>query len=305
MTQEHPFHEGELQIQQRVGETQEAQKNGRIIANAIAQNGIEFIEKQPMVIVGSLDDQQNLWASVFLGYPGFTKAINSQKIELNLTQIFHNFDDVFWKNIQHNQQVGLLFIELENRRRLRINGRILQQNSEFLQISVEESYPNCPKYIQRRHLVGKNPSNSTQIKRQGEVLDIDQQKFIHSADTFFVVSAHPSRGVDTSHRGGNPGFVRVLNEKTLRIPDYLGNSMFNTLGNFAVNPCAGLLFLDFQSDRLLQLTGKTEILWELDDPTHETGGTKRYWNFSIKQWIETSLPQSFCWQFIDYSPHNP
>ena len=305
MNQESPFHEGELQVQQQVGETQSARKNGRIIASAIAQNAIEFMEQQPMVVLGSIDDQQNLWASVLLGSPGFAKAVNSQKIELNLTQIFRNFDEPFWINIQHHSQVGLLFIDLENRRRLRINGRIINQNNEHLQISVEESYPNCSKYIQRRQLVQMKTSNSIARKRQGEQLEPEQQMLITSADTFFVASAYPSRGVDTSHRGGNPGFVRVLDDKTLRIPDYVGNSMFNTLGNFVVNPRAGLVFLDFQNHLILQLTGEAEILWELDDPTLETGGTKRYWNFTVKQCLETQLTQSFHWEFIDYSPHNP
>ena len=60
-----------------------------------------------------------------------------------------------------------------------------------------------------------------------------------SADTFFVASAHAERGVDASHRGGLPGFVRVLGDRTLEIPDYPGNSMFNTLGNPAADPRAG------------------------------------------------------------------
>ncbi|WP_413160039.1 pyridoxamine 5'-phosphate oxidase family protein [Capilliphycus salinus ALCB114379] len=305
MNSESPFHEGELEVQQRVGETQSAQKNGRIIASAIAENAIKFIEQQPMVILGSIDPQQNLWASVLLGSPDFVNVVNLQKIQLNLTRIFRNFYDPFWTNIQHDSRVGLLLIDLENRRRVRINGRIVKQDHEQLEIAVEESYPNCSKYIQRRHLVQTKSSNLIAIKRQGEQLEAAHKILINSSDTFFVVSAYPSRGVDTSHRGGNPGFVRVLDDKTLRIPDYVGNSMFNTLGNFAVNPRAGLVFLDFQNNRILQLTGEAEILWELDDPTHETGGTKRYWNFTVKQWLETQLTQSFDWEFIDYSPHNP
>ena len=305
MNPESPFHEGELHVQQRVGETLSAQKNGRIITNSIARNFIQFIQQQPMVILGSIDDQQNLWASVLLGNPGFAKAVNSQTVKLDLTRTFPNFDDPFWTNIQHHSQVGLLFIELENRRRMRINGRIIDRGNEHLQIAVEESYPNCSMYIQRRHLVEMKTSKYSPLKRQGEQLEPDQQILISSADTFFVVSAYPSRGVDASHRGGNPGFVRVLNEKTLRIPDYLGNSMFNTLGNFAVNPRAGLIFLDFQSNRVLQLTGEAKILWKLDDQTQETGGTKRYWNFTLKHCLETQLTQCLNWEFIDYSPHNP
>ncbi len=81
--------------------------------------------------------------------------------------------------------------------------------------------------------------------------------------------------------------------------------MFNTLGNFAVNPRAGLLFLDFESSRTLQLVGRPEIQWELDDPLHETGSTMRYWDLEIEQWLETNLAHRLEWEFLDYSPHNP
>ena len=81
--------------------------------------------------------------------------------------------------------------------------------------------------------------------------------------------------------------------------------MFNTLGNFAFNPHAGLVFVDFQQGRTLQLTGLARILWNLQDPTDETGGTKRYWDFEIDRWIETGLPNGARWEFLDYSPYNP
>ncbi len=85
-------------------------------------------------------------------------------------------------------------------------------------------------------------------------------------------SAHPDHGVAASHRGGHPGFVHIINNRQLRIPDFTGNSMFNTLGNFVCNPYAGLIFIDFEQGRLLQLTGKAEILWDVDDPQEEPGG---------------------------------
>jgi hypothetical protein len=84
--------------------------------------------------------------------------------------------------------------------------------------------------------------------------------WIFGADTFFVASAHPEQGVDASHRGGLPGFVQVLDQHRLRIPNFLGNSMFNTLGNFVSYLDAGLVFLDFDRSQVLQLSGRPEIL---------------------------------------------
>ena len=62
---------------------------------------------------------------------------------------------------------------------------------------------------------------------------------------------------------------------------------------------------DFERGRTLQLTGRAEVLWDVEDPHNETGGTGRYWEFEIEHWvqIENSLPGSS--EFLDYSPHNP
>ena len=127
---------------------------------------------------------------------------------------------------------------------------------------------------------------------------------IAAADTFFVASAHPDRGVDASHRGGNAGFVQMLDDTTLRVPDYAGNSLFNTLGNFAVHPSAGLVLPDFRSGRILQITGRPEIRWDLDVPD-VTGGTGRSWDLSIDAWIESTPGRPPRWEFLEHSPHNP
>lgn len=305
MRLESPFHEGELLVQQRVGEVSEAQQNGRILADTLHQGAAKLIQQQPMVILGSVDTQHNTWTSMLFGQPGFIKSVDPQTIEFDLTQAILHSSDPFWTNINHDNRIGMLIIELASRRRLRVNGTIARTTSDRLCLHVLESYPNCPKYIQRRHLAlnPKKVSNQLPEPRFGQSLS-EQQGWIESADTLFVASAHPTRGVDVSHRGGNPGFVRMLDDRTLRIPDYMGNSMFNTLGNLVVNPQAGLVFLDYDRSRTLQLIGRTTIQWNLDDSTHPTGGTHRYWDFKVEQWLETLL-QPLEWEFLDYSPYNP
>ena len=80
--------------------------------------------------------------------------------------------------------------------------------------------------------------------------------------------------------------------------------MFNTLGNFTSDPRAGLMFVDFESNRTLQLTGRAEILYDMEGGEQETGGTNRYWDFHIDRWIENSPSSQMTWEFLDYSPHN-
>jgi hypothetical protein len=260
-----------------------------------------------MAVFGSLDREKNVWASVFVGTPGFMQAEDDRTVTFDLSRMMPNLDDPFWENIQRNSHVGMLAIELASRRRLRINGTITHVSDTALQLHVEESYPNCPKYIQKRHptLSLTGFALAAFSSEQGEGLGPLQRTLITKADTFFVASVHPERGVDASHRGGHPGFVNILDDRTLRIPDYLGNSMFNTLGNFTANPRAGLIFLDFESGRTLQVIGRPEILYDVEDLPDETGGTKRYWLLHIDRWLEIAHAPQLNWEFLDASPYNP
>jgi hypothetical protein len=172
---------------------------------------------------------------------------------------------------------------------------------------VESAYPNCPKYIQRRHL-SERPAPRDELLPdpvRGRALTAGQQALIAGADTLFVASLHPEHGADASHRGGKPGFVRILDDTTLRIPDYPGNSMFNTLGNFAAHPAGGILFPDFAGHRTLQLVGEVEIRWDLGDPEGTTGGTGRFWDFHVAESLELPLPVEATWELLDLSPFNP
>jgi len=301
------YHEGELEVQKRANESDIARTNGGAIDETIIAGALRFIEQQPMAVISSLDAQGQVWISTLFGNPGFIRALDTRTVEVNLAQQHTAKDDPLWTNLKLNPNVGLLIIELGSRRRFRINGRVKTLTTEGIVIDVERAYPNCPKYIQRRDwkALETNRQNEAVASIQGDVLNETQQALIKNADTLFVGSAHPSHGVDASHRGGHPGFVHIINNQQLRIPDYSGNSMFNTLGNFTSYPYAGLVFIDFDRGRLLQLTGRPEILWDADDPQGETGGTQRYWQFDITLWQESVLPYRMDWEFFDYSPHIP
>ena len=306
-----PFHQGELEVQHRLGLRTEAKQNSGVITDSIVKGALRFIEQQWMAVLGSVDQDDNIWASILTGESGFMQAATDQLITFDPSKMSFNEHDPFWKNIESHPQVGMLLIELATRRRLRVNGHIRRIGEQQLALEVVESYPNCPKYIQRRQ-VKRNRVGSPVTKLQvlqGEALGAPQREIINKADTFFVASAHTERGVDASHRGGNPGFTRIANDLTLRIPDYQGNCFFNTLGNFLMNPRAGLVFVDFENGTTLQLIGRAEILWDANEPQYETedetGGTKRFWELHIYRWLEVKNAHELEWSFLDYSPYNP
>lgn len=301
------YHEGELVVQERAQEARVAERNGAVIASSIMRGAHAFIRQQPMAVLASQDPDGNLWASTLFGNAGFLDpASDGRSLRISLSQADRQPADPLWRSLTSNPQIGMLVIELGSRRRIRINGRA-SLHAGNVTVEVEEAYPNCPKYIQRRHvhrLVAGLPFAEEEAQH-GVALDAERAGLIRLADTFFVATAHPSRGADASHRGGHAGFVKVLDGVTLRIPDYRGNSMFNTLGNLAVNPAAGLAFVDFDHRWVLQLTGTAEILWDQADAAGESGGTGRFWEFHVKQWLETQLPGSIASEFLDFSPHNP
>lgn len=88
--------------------------------------------------------------------------------------------------------------------------------------------------------------------------------FIEAAHFFFLATADEHGHPDSSFKGGAPGFVRVSGPSELVFPDYDGNGMFKSLGNIAVNPNVGLLFLDFEKPRRLRINGTATL--HRDDP---------------------------------------
>jgi predicted pyridoxine 5'-phosphate oxidase superfamily flavin-nucleotide-binding protein len=89
--------------------------------------------------------------------------------------------------------------------------------------------------------------------------------FIQRCAMFFIATADAQGQPDCSYKGGLPGFVRVLGERTLAIPDYDGNGMYRTWGNVLANPQVGLLFIDFEQPRRIRVNGRAEV--SQDDPT--------------------------------------
>jgi predicted pyridoxine 5'-phosphate oxidase superfamily flavin-nucleotide-binding protein len=127
----------------------------------------------------------------------------------------------------------------------------------------EQVYGNCRRYIQERIILGWRPIDPAHngVVAPSSSLSAPQRDQITRADTFFFATDHLDSGADLSHKGGSPGFVRVVDARRLAFPDYNGNNMFNSLGNIMVNPHAGLLFIDFDGGRTLQLTGFASIDW--------------------------------------------
>ncbi|WP_156802250.1 pyridoxamine 5'-phosphate oxidase family protein [Leeia oryzae] len=102
-----------------------------------------------------------------------------------------------------------------------------------------------------------------QVIVHGTFTESDRE-FIHKCPMVFVATADAEGKPDCSYKGGLPGFVRVLDDKTLVLPDYDGNGMYRSWGNLVVNPHIGLLFIDFEHQSRLRVNG-TAVISD-DDP---------------------------------------
>lgn len=94
---------------------------------------------------------------------------------------------------------------------------------------------------------------------QRRTIDDGDRAFIEAADMFFLATADAEGRPQCSYKGGDPGFVRVLDERTIAFPCWDGNGMFLSMGNVLVNPHVGLLFVDFEHGKRMRLNGVASI----------------------------------------------
>ncbi|MGH7925114.1 MAG: pyridoxamine 5'-phosphate oxidase family protein, partial [Candidatus Binatus sp.] len=252
------FHSGEIAVQERAGVRDIAADVGQGIVDHLPTGASEFLERRQMAVLGTVDADGRVWASVVTGKPGYIETVDDRTLKIAARS---SSSDPLFRNLATESHVALFAPDFVATRRVRVNGRGVIKHSAIY-IRTDEVYANCRRYLQERILIDERKTPATdQPVQVGTALSAAQQQQISRADTFFIATDNPERGADVSHKGGNPGFVQVVEARRIAFPDYNGNSMFNTLGNLTIDSHAGLLFIDFDSGRTLQLTGRASIDW--------------------------------------------
>jgi hypothetical protein len=264
------WHEGERALQRLVGvDERMAELGTRVLRDHMPEQHRLFFPQLPFLLAGSVDAAQQPWASVLAAPPGFVHSPDPRHLRIDARP---PAADPLAAALVPGVPIGLLGIEPQTRRRNRMNGVIESADAQGFLVEVGQSFGNCPRYIQAREPVFVPGAAGEQPVVLGDRLDPKARGMIAEADTLFIATAYPSsdgavsdgepsHGVDVSHRGGRPGFVRIDGEGTLTVPDFAGNLFFNTLGNVVVHPRAGLLFIDFENGDLLQLAVSAEVIW--------------------------------------------
>lgn len=230
----------------------------RAIRSFMPEQHREFFRALPFVIVAARRADGAPVVTSLSGGPGFVDSPSSTRLTVGTAP---GPGDPLQGQIHAGSEVGLLGIELHTRRRNRENGVVSKTGGGGggFSIDVIQSFGNCKQYVTERFLRPRAPRGET--AEVSPALGARAISLIENADTFFLGSGAPGFGLDASHRGGPPGFVRVDSPNALVFPDYSGNNFFNTVGNLMRDARVALLFIDFEEGHLLHVLGRATIDW--------------------------------------------
>lgn len=287
-----PFHPLEREAQRLAGV--ENPPSGAAIRNFMPDQHRQFFEALMYAFMGAADADGWPVATVLAGPPGFISSPDEHSLRITT----YAQGDPVVDSLAVGSEVGLLGLDLSNRRRNRANGVVSARDQRGFSLDIAQSFGNCPQYIQTR-VIGVDPAPPGPIETF-EGLDAEAAATVAGADTFFVASraSGSQGGVDISHRGGLPGFVQIKGN-VLTIPDYRGNRYFNTLGNLMAEPRAALLFVDFAAGDLLQLQGRAQIDWQ---GAGALPSAERIWRFEVARGQRRRAAIPLRWAFGEFSP---
>ncbi|GJG97604.1 pyridoxamine 5'-phosphate oxidase family protein [Cupriavidus pauculus] len=305
-----PWHAGELSMQRKLGVAERMADVGRrVIRDYMPDQHRQFFAGLPFLVLGAVDEAGDPWATVIAGRPGFTQSPASKSLHV---AVVTDPRDPASAGLVDGAGVGLLGVEFQTRRRNRMNGVVTNRTGTGFDVTVAQSFGNCPQYLQLRDPdFARDPSEPSAAPAQKlAALGPRERALIGAADMLFVASYIDGedgapRQVDVSSRGGKSGFVRVGDDGMLTVPDFAGNLFFATLGNFLVNPRASVAFVDFETGDMLQLSGTASV--SLDDP--EIGafqGAERLWHFMPRQIVFRPDALPLRWKFLEngWSPNS-
>lgn len=306
MSNASPFHQSEIDIQRRLGLDEKVARTTKgFIRPYMPEQHQDFFSQLTFVVVTLIDDNGSPWVVPLFGSSGFIQAADSRTLEIHATSaLFEHLD----ATPSIGAKIGLLGIQLETRRRNRVNGVIQNVTDQCIVLTVEQSFGNCPQYIQQRQAQNtKNQTNPIEVELAWESsLSQESMQLIQSADTFFIgsrskiIDDDPRNGLDASHRGGLPGFIKV-EKSALLFPDFSGNRFFNTLGNIESDGRVGLWVSNFESGHAVLISGEAKILWN-DKRVEQLEGAERIVQVNVERscYVKQMLPVE--WELVAISP---
>lgn len=262
------FHEGERSLHQKLEiEERQHQLGLRMIRDHMPDQHRAFFALLESVHIGAVDTSGHPWAIMRTGSAGFMASHDDKTLTISSHPLSGEPDDL---NLSIGAKTSVVGIDFATQRRNRMNATVDAAEDGKLSFHVDQSYGNCPKYIQIRNKTPAGPTTQ-KIPITSTALSEADKDQITKADTLLIASRaaelgnDPRAGVDINHRGGMPGFVSVLNDTTIQFPDYKGNNFYNTYGNIMTDNRVGLQFVDFETGTLLNIKGTAELVEDLNN----------------------------------------
>jgi predicted pyridoxine 5'-phosphate oxidase superfamily flavin-nucleotide-binding protein len=300
------FHEGELRAQVLAGEEERAGRIVRMVGGAIPADRMEFFERVRLVGLAALRTDGALQASLLEGAPGFLRPIDGSQVTLDgrgqpLMELGLAGD------LGVGAPVGLLALDPGTRTRYRLNGFVAEADGRLLTIRLREAFPNCGKYIVAREPVEADAAPAAPRDPVVGPLPATARGLAERADTLVLGTHHPQRGIDISHKAGQPGaFVDVRADgAAVRIPDFAGNSLFNSVGNLLVEDRAAVSIADFDAGVQLRVRGRAQVVYDEPDPDGRSGGTRRFLELAVVEHDLVPLAVPGGWLLRGRSPDVP
>lgn len=306
-TNQSQFHSAEVAVQERLGIAELVAKYSEgFIRSVMPEQHRKFYSELPFVVLGVTDHKGYPWPIPLFGQAGFIQSPNEITLHFTgLPSLINTLDIEFITG----KKIGILGIQLSTRRRNRVNGVIQIIGDDSFSIQVEQSFGNCPKYIQKRELTWVSHSQSlpqNPDEKLTTAIDVNAIALIEDADTFFIASRtkyfdkDKRSGIDASHRGGKPGFVKVENNR-LKFPDFRGNGFFNTLGNIESDSRVGLFFPDFSTGNAVFVAGQASILWD-KEAREGFNGAERIVEIKIEKSVYLPAFMAMTAELEEFSP---
>ncbi len=299
------FHAGETTLHKSLGIDSRLSELGKhFIRGYMPDQHREFFAQLPWVHMAAIDSNGHPWATVRAGAPGFLHSPDDKTLSITATALAGEPTDLC---LSAGSKISIVGLEPYTLRRNRLNATVVDNSSGRMSVSVDQSYGNCPKYIQKRTTVLTAVESTVAISTHCS-LDQTDTTLIRRADTLFIASRaehltdDPRYGVDINHRGGLEGFITVIDNSTILIPDYKGNNFFNTLGNIHLDPRVGIQIIDFKTATLLNLQGTAEIL-TVDDSGLLPPDTGKRIKVSIKRITRSTAAFPFKLSDPEYSTY--
>ncbi|KAK4579938.1 hypothetical protein LTR86_000139 [Recurvomyces mirabilis] len=329
--QDMPWHEGEEQMQRAM----KVPSLDNPTVPTLSPQLSNHLKIAPTIAIGTLDKEGRPWTTLWGGEKGMSQSLGGGIIGIK-TAVTGKYDPVVEELVGKEatgevvreegkgRMVGGLTIDLATRKRVKLFGRMIagalsEREDEItghndsvaevqLVLKIEQSLGNCPKYLNSRRIT---PTFAhPELVYDAPEFNPQAIDLIEKADLFFMTTVRPDQDMDTNHRGGPAGFLRVLADGTsgkpaaVVWPEYSGNRFYQSLGNMAVHPYCGICVPDFETGDMLYFTGKTEILVGKD-----AGSLLPKSNLCVKltiasaRFVAAALP--FRGVLSSHSPYNP